>query len=199
MIHTVNESISSAKEVNVLGCQQYFVDTYSTEVEQYSRAQQHYNVLAQFPRVALETGAVAGMVIFALFAMLGGTFGPNLFAVLAVFSIADGSPRAECYKDTAVMERNKLLSSVDRRHCRWIVRSKFGGRQCGSQEIFSYFESASSRVARRFNQVFRLSNESAFHSSRRRSDDPQGTDCGANWAVRLWEDYACRSYPWPLP
>ncbi len=88
MIRTVNESLSSAKEVKVLGCQQYFVDTYSTEVEQYSRAQQHYNVLAQFPRVALETGAVGGMVIFALFAMLGGTFGPNLFAVLAVFSIA---------------------------------------------------------------------------------------------------------------
>jgi ABC-type multidrug transport system fused ATPase/permease subunit len=88
MIRTVNESLSSAKEVNVLGCQQYFVDTYSMEVEQYSRAQQRYNVLAQFPRVALETGAVVGMVIFALFAMLGGTFGPNLFAVLAVFSIA---------------------------------------------------------------------------------------------------------------
>ncbi len=88
MIRTVNESLSSAKEVNVLGCQDYFVDTYSREVEQYSRAQQHYNVLAQFPRVALETGAVAGLVIFALFAMLGGTFGPNLFAVLAVFSIA---------------------------------------------------------------------------------------------------------------
>jgi ABC-type multidrug transport system fused ATPase/permease subunit len=88
MIRTVNESLSSAKEVKVLGCQEYFVDAYSREVEQYSRAQQHYNVLAQFPRVALETGAVAGMVIFALFAMLGGTFGPNLFAVLAVFSIA---------------------------------------------------------------------------------------------------------------
>ncbi|HEY6770705.1 MAG TPA: ABC transporter ATP-binding protein [Candidatus Sulfotelmatobacter sp.] len=88
MIRTVNESLSSAKEVNVIGCQDYFVDTYSREVEQYSRAQQHYNVLAQFPRVALETGAVAGLVIFALFAMLGGTFGPNLFAVLAVFSIA---------------------------------------------------------------------------------------------------------------
>jgi ABC-type multidrug transport system fused ATPase/permease subunit len=88
MIRTVNESLSSAKEVNVLGCQEYFVDTYAREMEQYSRAQQHYNVLAQFPRVALETGAVAGMVIFALLAMLGGTFGPNLFAVLAVFSIA---------------------------------------------------------------------------------------------------------------
>jgi ABC-type bacteriocin/lantibiotic exporter with double-glycine peptidase domain len=88
MIRAVNESLSSAKEVKVLGCQQYFVDTYSVEVEQYSRAQQHYSVLAQFPRVALETGAVAGMVIFALFAMLAGNFGTNLFAVLAVFSIA---------------------------------------------------------------------------------------------------------------
>ena len=88
MIRTANESVSSAKEVKVLGCQQYFVDKYSMEVEGYSRAQQHYNVLAQFPRVALETGAVAGMVLFALLAMLAGTFGPKLFAVLAVFSIA---------------------------------------------------------------------------------------------------------------
>lgn len=88
MIRVVNESLSAAKDVKVLGCQQYFVDSYSTEVQEYSRAQQHYNVLAQFPRVALETAAVWGMVIFALFAMLGGTFGPSLFAVLAVFSIA---------------------------------------------------------------------------------------------------------------
>jgi len=88
MIRTANESVSSAKEVKILGCQQYFVDKYSNDVEGYSRAQQHYNVLAQFPRVALETGAVAGMVFFALLAMLGGTFGPKLFAVLAVFSIA---------------------------------------------------------------------------------------------------------------
>jgi ABC-type multidrug transport system fused ATPase/permease subunit len=88
MIRTVNESLSSAKEVLVLGCQDYFVNAYSAEMKQYSRAQRRYGLLAQFPRVALETGAVAGMVVFALFAMLGGNFGPNLFAVLAVFSIA---------------------------------------------------------------------------------------------------------------
>ena len=88
MLRTVNESLSSAKEVQVLGCQQYFVDAYAKEVGQYSRAQQRYSLLMQFPRVALETGAVGGMVIFALFTMLAGNFGPNLFAVLAVFSIA---------------------------------------------------------------------------------------------------------------
>jgi ABC-type multidrug transport system fused ATPase/permease subunit len=88
MIRTVNEALGSAKEVQILGCQQYFVDAYSVEVEQYSRAQKHYSILMQCPRLVLETGMVAAVVIFALFATLAGNLGPNLFAVLAVFSIA---------------------------------------------------------------------------------------------------------------
>jgi len=88
MLRCVNEGLSSAKEVQVLGCQRYFVDAYSVEVNSFGWANRCNGVLAQLPRVALESAAVAGIVTFGLFAMLAGSFGRDVFAVLAAFAIA---------------------------------------------------------------------------------------------------------------
>jgi ABC-type multidrug transport system fused ATPase/permease subunit len=88
MLRCVNEGLSSAKEVQVLGCQRYFVDAYSVEAKSFGWANRHNGVLAQLPRVALEAAAVAGIVIFGLFAILAGGFGKGVFAVLAAFAIA---------------------------------------------------------------------------------------------------------------
>ena len=88
MLRCVNEGLSSAKEVQVLGCQRYFVDAYSVEVRSFGWANRCNGVLAQLPRVALESAAVAGIVTFGLFAILAGSFGRDVFAVLAAFAIA---------------------------------------------------------------------------------------------------------------
>jgi ATP-binding cassette, subfamily B, bacterial PglK len=88
MLRCVNEGLSSAKEVQVLGCQRYFVDAYSVEVKSFGWANRCNGVLAQLPRVALESAAVAGIVTFGLFAILAGSFGKDVFAVLAAFAIA---------------------------------------------------------------------------------------------------------------
>jgi ATP-binding cassette, subfamily B, bacterial PglK len=88
MLRCVNEGLSSAKEVQVLGCQRYFVDAYSVEVRSFGSANRCNGVLAQLPRVALESAAVAGIVTFGLLAILAGSFGKDVFAVLAAFAIA---------------------------------------------------------------------------------------------------------------
>jgi ABC-type multidrug transport system fused ATPase/permease subunit len=88
MLRCVNEGLSSAKEVQVLGCQRYFVDAYSVEVRSFGWANRCNGVLAQLPRVALESAAVAGIVTFGLFAILAGSFGSDVLAVLAAFAIA---------------------------------------------------------------------------------------------------------------
>jgi len=90
IIRTVNEGLGSAKEVLVLGRQEYFVKAYSVEMEQFAWVVRRSSVLTQLPRAALETGAVGGMVLFAMFAILAGGMEKPLFAVLAVFTIAKG-------------------------------------------------------------------------------------------------------------
>ena len=84
----MNEGISAAKEVQVLGRQQFFIDVYDRESRGYAWAVRRYSLLSQLPRFTLETGAVAGMVLFAVFAMLRGGLEKQLFSVLAVFAVA---------------------------------------------------------------------------------------------------------------
>jgi ATP-binding cassette subfamily C protein len=88
MIRAVNEGLSAAKEIQVLGNRDFFVEVYDRESRAFAQANTRYALLNQMPRVTLETAAVAGMVLFAVFAILAGAVGKNLFAVLAVFAVA---------------------------------------------------------------------------------------------------------------
>ena len=72
----------------MLGRQQFFIDVYDGESRSYAWAVRRYSLLTLLPRFTLETGAVAGMVLFAVFAMLRGGFEEQLFSVLAVFAVA---------------------------------------------------------------------------------------------------------------
>lgn len=88
MIRIINEGISGAKEVQVLGRVHFFVNRYAEESKQYAAAVRKYSVLSQLPRVGLETAAVAGMVLFSVIALFNGHMEKNLFPLLAVFAIA---------------------------------------------------------------------------------------------------------------
>ena len=72
----------------MLGRQEFFIDVYDRESRRYAWAVRRYSLLSQLPRFSLETGAVAGMVLFAVFAMLSGGLEKELFSVLAVFAVA---------------------------------------------------------------------------------------------------------------
>ena len=88
MIRVANEGISAVKEVQVLARQQFFIDVYDRESRGYAWAVRRYSLLSQLPRFSLETGAVAGMVLFAVVAMLNGELEKELFSILAVFAVA---------------------------------------------------------------------------------------------------------------
>ena len=66
----------------MLGRQQFFIDVYDRESRSYAWAVRRYSLLTQLPRFTLETGAVAGMVLFAVFAMLRGGSRSNYFPFL---------------------------------------------------------------------------------------------------------------------
>jgi ATP-binding cassette subfamily C protein len=88
MIRLVNEGLSSAKELQVLGRQDFFVDGYADECRRFSSAMGKYSILMQLPRVFLETLAGAGLVVFAVFALFSAGFEKDLLPLLAVFAIA---------------------------------------------------------------------------------------------------------------
>jgi ATP-binding cassette subfamily C protein len=88
MIRTVNEAISSVKELQVLGRTQFFVDKFERESERFVWAFGRNTVLSQLPKVTLETGAVAALVLVAVLAVLFEESTKELFALLAVFALA---------------------------------------------------------------------------------------------------------------
>jgi ATP-binding cassette, subfamily B, bacterial PglK len=88
MIRVANEGISAAKEVQVLGRQDFFIDAYNNASLGFAWAIRRYSLLNQLPRFSLETGAVAGMVLFAVFGMVSGGYDREFFAMLAVFAVA---------------------------------------------------------------------------------------------------------------
>jgi ATP-binding cassette subfamily C protein len=88
MMRAANEALNSAKELQVLGRQDYYVRRYTEEFQKYSAAVQKYNILLQLPRALLESAVVVGMVVFGTFALLSGRFQQDLFPILAVFAVA---------------------------------------------------------------------------------------------------------------
>jgi ABC-type bacteriocin/lantibiotic exporter with double-glycine peptidase domain len=88
MMRRVNETLSAAKEIQVLGRAQFFVEAYTRESRAYASAVRHYSVLSQLPRVALETSAIALLVTFAAFTIAAGQMEREIFPVLAVFAAA---------------------------------------------------------------------------------------------------------------
>lgn len=87
-IRYVNESLGAAKEVQLAGCQTYFLDAYHREMERFGWANRRNGVMNQLPRVTLESISVAGMVIFALTIILSGKPAADGFTTLAAFAVA---------------------------------------------------------------------------------------------------------------
>jgi ABC-type multidrug transport system fused ATPase/permease subunit len=88
MIRTVNEAVSSAKEIKVLGRAQFFVDQFTYESDKFLWAYGRNTILSQLPRVTLETGAVAVLILVAMVAILYQRSQEGLFAILAIFALA---------------------------------------------------------------------------------------------------------------
>lgn len=88
MIRAINESFGAAKEIQVLGRMQYFIDAYAQQSQAYVLANRHFSVLSQLPRAALEVSAVAMLVAFAVVVIASGQPQADVFPILAVFAAA---------------------------------------------------------------------------------------------------------------
>jgi ATP-binding cassette, subfamily B, bacterial PglK len=88
MIRVANESLSAAKEVQVLGRYAFFQLRYGHEARSFADAVRKYSILSQLSRASLETAAVGGMVLFSVFSLASGNDKTAPFAVLAVFAVA---------------------------------------------------------------------------------------------------------------
>jgi ABC-type multidrug transport system fused ATPase/permease subunit len=87
MIRVVNEGMSAVKEIQVLGREQFFVDSYGRESRSYTRAARRYTLLMQMPRIVLEAAAAGCMILFAISIILTGGFQGESLSVLAVFAV----------------------------------------------------------------------------------------------------------------
>lgn len=84
----VTEALNGVKEIKILGRSQYFVDSYRAESMAFTLAGRRNSVLAQVPRVVLETSAVVMLVVFALLAVVSEGSSQDVFPTLAVFAAA---------------------------------------------------------------------------------------------------------------
>jgi ATP-binding cassette, subfamily B, bacterial PglK len=87
MIRVVNEGMSAVKEIQVLGREQFFVDSYGRESRSYTWAARRYALLMQMPRIFLEAAAAGGMVLFVVCIILSGGFQGETLSVLGVFAV----------------------------------------------------------------------------------------------------------------
>jgi ABC-type bacteriocin/lantibiotic exporter with double-glycine peptidase domain len=87
-LRIVNETLSAAKEIRVLGRMSFFVKAYLHESHNFDRAQRRYAILSQLPRVSLEAFAVGALAGFSVIAIATGQLEGQLFPILAVFAAA---------------------------------------------------------------------------------------------------------------
>ncbi len=88
MVQWVSQSLGGVKEIKVLGKEDYFVSAFTKAGTAYADAQRQNMLLAQYPRLAIETGLVLGLVGLVVVLLLAGADVAELVPVLALFGAA---------------------------------------------------------------------------------------------------------------
>ncbi len=88
MVQWVSQSLGGVKEIKVLGKEEYFVSAFTKAGQAYADAQRQNMLLGQYPRLAIETGLVLGLVGLVVGLLLAGADVAELVPVLAVFGAA---------------------------------------------------------------------------------------------------------------
>jgi ATP-binding cassette subfamily C protein len=88
MIQCVNQSLGGLKEIKVLGKESFFLGAFEESGLKYNEALRKSTLLAQYPRLVIETAAAAALVLFVVMLIaLGGDI-QNLLPTLALFGLA---------------------------------------------------------------------------------------------------------------
>ena len=89
MIRVMNHALGSVKETRIIGCEQYFFDAMSIQVEKFRRATNFRNSLQFLPKIMTETMLIIVVMIFAAFAQIyWQESAQEITTTLAIFSVA---------------------------------------------------------------------------------------------------------------
>jgi len=84
----VSEAFGASKEVKVGGLEQTYIQRFSRPAELYARHQSSAQIVAQFPRYALEAIAFGGMILLMLFLMKGRGDFATVLPIIALYAFA---------------------------------------------------------------------------------------------------------------
>lgn len=88
MTRAANQALSGAKETKVLGREQFFVDAFHEKADINLRAAYRVTLIASFPRLAIETLAVAGIVLIGMFTVWQTGNVRSALPILGLFAVA---------------------------------------------------------------------------------------------------------------
>lgn len=87
MIRIVNHSLGGVKETKVLGCEPYFNNQMSQQIQRYVKAASSFQVFSILPRTLLEASLVTFLVGITSLFLLWGFNSQKLISVLSVFAL----------------------------------------------------------------------------------------------------------------
>jgi ATP-binding cassette, subfamily B, bacterial PglK len=88
MMQWANQALGGIKEIQVLGCQGYFVDRFAVATHAQASALRTYRVIQLFPRYVLETVGIVGLVGVTAVVLLRGGEPTRLIPLLGVLAVA---------------------------------------------------------------------------------------------------------------
>lgn len=88
LVKRASQAFGGIKEVRVRGCEPFIVDTFAETGKDHAKAARTARVIAQMPRFAFETLAVAGMLLTAIIVLARGGGTERLVPLLGVMALA---------------------------------------------------------------------------------------------------------------
>jgi ABC-type multidrug transport system fused ATPase/permease subunit len=87
-IKWVNQGLNSIKETKILGCEDFFVQTFNFHEKRFAESSRYAMLLNQTPRLFIETLAFSALFLGVAFALLVGQNRSDVLPVLALFAVA---------------------------------------------------------------------------------------------------------------
>ncbi|RVU42144.1 ABC transporter ATP-binding protein [Lujinxingia sediminis] len=88
MIQWVNQGLGGVKEAQLLGVQDFFLDTYTEHSTRYARAMRFHSFIKEIPRHVIETMGLGGMILVVLLLIARGQPLTQILPVLGLFAMA---------------------------------------------------------------------------------------------------------------
>lgn len=88
MIKWINQSLGGIKEIKIMHREQFFVNSFSYNGNEYAKNRKKFEFINQIPKLMLETICIVGMLILVAIMLFIGKDMSNLIPKLAVFAMA---------------------------------------------------------------------------------------------------------------